>query len=257
MCSAVIDAEGLSFSYTPKATVLDDLSLVVREGERVGIVGANGAGKSTLLLLLAGAAFPTAGRLTIHGVTSSTRTAAEIRRHTGLVFQNPEDMLFMATARADVAFGPRSRGLDEKSVESRVEAALATTGSSRLADRPPWELSDGEKRAVSIAAVLALEPTLLLCDEPSAGLDPVSRRELIRLLPSVPGTLVVASHDLDMILDVCDRVVILGDGRVAADGSVQDILRDEVLLKKHRLELPLRLQACPLCGSVGSAIVGS
>ena len=248
MPEPAIRARELTFAYTPAVAVLQGLDFSVQPGERVGVVGANGAGKSTLLLLLAGVMPPTAGRLTVQGVESSRGGLAAIRRNTGLVFQNPDDMLFMPTVRTDVAFGPEHRGLAPREVEERVRRALTAAGAVALASRPPWGLSGGEKRAVSIAAVLALEPAIVLLDEPSSGLDPLSRRELIRLLPTLTGTIVVASHDLDLVLEVCDRVLVLGGGRAAADGPAAAILRDQPLLAENRLELPLRLQACPVCG---------
>jgi cobalt/nickel transport system ATP-binding protein len=243
----VIEADGLGFGYPGGPLVLKELSLSIAEGERVGIVGANGVGKSTLLLLLAGVMTPHSGRLAVRGAESKANSLDAIRRSAGLVFQNPDDMLFMPTVRADVAFGPSSRGLDDRAVDERVRAALAAAGASHLAHRPPWGLSGGEKRAVSIAAVLALEPSILLLDEPSSGLDPGSRRALIELVPTLPGTLVIASHDLDLVLDLCDRVIVLGGGRVTCDGPAAAVLRDRTLLAANRLELPLRLQACPVC----------
>ncbi len=243
----VIEADGLGYGYPGGALVLDGLTLSIQEGERVGVIGANGVGKSTLLLLLAGVMAPRSGRLAVRGVESSRDTLAVIRKSAGLVFQNPDDMLFMPTVRADVAFGPSSRGLDARTVDQRVRAALAATGASSLAHRPPWELSGGEKRAASIAAALALEPSILLLDEPSSGLDPGSRRGLIELVPTLLGTLVIATHDLDLVLDLCDRVIVLSGGRVASDGPAGVVLRDQALLAANHLELPLRLQACPLC----------
>jgi cobalt/nickel transport system ATP-binding protein len=245
MPEAVIRAEGLTFAYTAGTPVLRGLSLSVHAGERVGIVGANGAGKSTLMHLLAGVMPPQGGKLAVDGVEGLT----EIRRHAGLVFQSPEDMLFMPTVAADVAFGPEHQGLRQEEVRERVQRALSATGATELAARPPWGLSGGEKRAVSIAAVLAMEPSILLLDEPSSGLDPASRRKLIGLIPTLPGTVIVASHDLDLVLEVCDRVLVLGDGGVSADGPAQTVLRDDTLLAANRLELPLRLQSCPICGA--------
>jgi cobalt/nickel transport system ATP-binding protein len=240
-----IRASELTFGYTAGTPVLRGLTFSVGAGERVGIVGANGAGKSTLLLLLAGVMPPKEGMLAVHGVVSSRESLPAIRRHAGLVFQSPEDMLFMPTVAADVAFGPEHQGLGREEVRERVRRALSATGAAELAGRPPWSLSGGEKRAVSVAAALAMEPSILLLDEPSSGLDPASRRELIRLIPTLPGTVIVASHDLDLVLDVCTRVMVLGGGRVRADGAAADILRDGSLLAANRLELPLRLQTCP------------
>jgi cobalt/nickel transport system ATP-binding protein len=250
MSDAAIRASELSFAYTAGAPVLHNLTFSVNHGERLGIVGANGAGKSTLLLLLAGVMPPLGGQLTVCGIDSRGDSLAAIRRHVGLIFQNPDDMLFMPTVGADVAFGPEHQGLRRAEVDERVRRALTATGAAGLSGRPPWGLSGGEKRAVSIAAVLSMEPSILLLDEPSAGLDPASRRDLMGLIPTIPGTVIVASHDLDLVIDVCTRVIVIGGGRVAADGLAADILRDGKLLAANRLELPLRLQACPRCGSL-------
>lgn len=248
MADLVIEASGVGYGYAGGVEALRDVSLRVGAGESVGIVGASGAGKSTLLALVAGVHTPNRGRLVVGGVVSAHDTLPALRAISGLVFQNPDDQLFMQTVRDDVAFGPLNMGLSDTEVAERVSTALADVGAGHLSDRPPHFLSGGEKRAVSIATVLAMNPAILLLDEPSSGLDPVLRRGLIRLIPSLRGTRIVASHDLDLVLEVCDRVLILDGGMVAADGQCREVLSDGELLAAHRLELPLGLQACPRCG---------
>jgi len=172
-----------------------------------------------------------------------------VRRSLGLVFQDPDDQLFMPTVEDDVAFGPRQLGLPEPEVELRVADALGRVGATHLRRRPPHRLSGGEKRAAAIAAVLAMGPSVLVLDEPSSNLDPASRRALIAQLCAFEHTKIVASHDLDLVLDVCRRVLVLSGGKVVADGPSHEVLSDDELLAAARLERPLRLQACPRCGT--------
>ena len=225
---------------------------MVERGESVGIVGANGAGKSTLLMHLVGCLLPAAGDLFLAGVRLEKSTVPALRQHVGLVFQNPDDQLFTPTVREDVAFGPRNQGLAEHEVARRVQQTLADVNAIHLIDRPPYRLSGGEKRVVSIATVLAMAPDILVLDEPTAGLDPGSRRCLIQLLRKLEHTQIIASHDLDLILDTCQRVVVLHQGRIAADGPCRKILSDLPLLARCGLELPLSVQGCPHCGKNAS-----
>ena len=237
-----IEIENLSFAYNAGHPVIDDLTLAIEQGESVGIIGANGAGKSTLLQLLVGLLIPQQGRIIVGHTPLTPKTLAWIRERIGLVFQDPDDQLFMPTIAEDVAFGPRNRGLDEETVRQLVDSALATVGISDLADRPPYQLSGGEKKAASLATVLAMEPDVLVLDEPTASLDPRARRHVINLLKQFEHTRLVTSHDLDLILDVCDRTLVLQDGKILADGPSSQILTDENLLLAAGLELPLRLQ---------------
>ena len=248
MSVPLIDICHLEFTYPDGTPALRDVSLAVCRGESVGIIGANGAGKSTLLLHLAGCLTPSGGKLTIGGTPLHRDTVDAIRRSVGVVFQNPDDQLFMPTVQDDVAFGPRNQGLAEAEVAGRVQEALAAVGAAGLVGRPPYRLSGGEKRAVSIATVLAMSPEILVLDEPTAGLDPRSRRNVIGLLNQLDHTRIVASHDLDLILEVCQRVILLRQGRVAADGRCAEVLRQSALLADGGLELPLTLQGCPVCG---------
>lgn len=237
-----IDFRNVSFCYPDATEAIRDISFRVVHGESVGIVGANGAGKSTLLLHMNGYLMPTTGTVTIGDIELTPATAQEIRKRVGVVFQNPDDQLFMPTVFDDVAFGPLNLGLDDSYVRERVRIALDKVHCGHLRDKPPHHLSGGQKSAVAIAAVLALEPDILVMDEPAANLDPRSRRALINLLSSFNHSKLIASHDLDLILDVCQRCIVIREGRVAADGPTREILADQPLLEENNLELPLSLQ---------------
>jgi len=234
--SCAIEARGLRFRYPNGVTGLDGVDLSVRHGERVAVLGPNGAGKTTLMLhlngLLAGE-----GSLSVAGVDVRGGDTRALRARVGLVFQDPDDQLFMPTVREDVAFGPLNLGMDD--VEARVEAALRTVRMLEAGDRAPHQLSLGQRRRVAIATVLAMDPSLLVLDEPSASLDPRSRRELLQMLGRLDQTMLVVTHDLLFAAELCERAVILSAGRIVADGRCLDILRDEDLLAAHDLELPL------------------
>jgi cobalt/nickel transport system ATP-binding protein len=246
----VLEASHVCHTYPDGTQAIRDVTFAVAAGESVGIIGANGAGKSTLLLHLVGCLFPSEGTLTVGGIVAKANTVTAIRQQVGLVFQNPDDQLFMPTVQADVSFGPRNQGLTEEEVRLRVRQALDAVGELHLLERPPYRLSGGEKRAVSIATVLAMEPDILVLDEPSAGLDPTARRKVIRLLRGFNHTRIVASHDLDLVLEMCQRVILMRAGQVIADGICAEILRNAQLLSDCGLELPLSLQACPVCNPV-------
>jgi cobalt/nickel transport system ATP-binding protein len=237
-----IELENITFSYLAGAPVIDDLTLSIEQGESVGIIGANGAGKSTLLQLLLGLLIPQQGRIVVGHTPLTPKTLPWVRERIGLVFQDPDDQLFMPTIAEDVAFGPRNRGLDEVTVSQLVKTALETVGISELADRPPYKLSGGEKKAASLATVLAMEPDVLVLDEPTASLDPRARRKVLNLLKQFEHTRLITSHDLDLILDVCDRTIVLQNGKILADGPSNQILTDEKLMLAAGLELPMRLQ---------------
>lgn len=172
-----------------------------------------------------------------------------IRQRLGMVFQDPDDQLFMTTVYDDVAFGPRNYKLDEKEVENRVEKALELVGITHLQDRAPYKLSGGEKRAASIATILSMQPDVLIMDEPTSGLDPKARRRVIDLLKSFEHTKIITSHDLDMVIETCNRIIVIRAGEVAADGNADEILKNSVLLDNCGLELPLSLQNCPICST--------
>jgi len=208
-------------------------------GESVGIIGANGAGKSTLLMHLNGYLMPASGTVNIGDVYLNRCTRQEIRKKVGIVFQNPDDQLFMPTVYEDVAFGPLNLGMDETMVRERVRRALEMVNCIDLQNKPPHHLSNGQKSAVAIASVMAMEPDILAMDEPAANLDPRSRRLLINLLKTFEHSKIIASHDLDLILDVCQRCIVIREGRVAADGPTLYILTNKELLEGNHLELPL------------------
>ena len=247
MSHHTIDFNAVSYQYPDGTAALADVSLHIGHGEAVAIVGANGSGKTTLLAQLCGLLFPTAGDVNIGGYPVRPQTLAHIRDTVGLVMQNPDDQLFMPTVYEDVAFGPINMGLPPADVEQRVTEALATVGALSLKTRPPYRLSGGQKRAVAIATVLAMEPSILVMDEPTAELDPFARRQLINLLKTFPHTKIIATHDLDMVLDLCERTVILSEGRVLADGATRELFTDNDLLARAHLEQPFAMQACPIC----------
>jgi len=252
MSHHIIQANNLKYTYPDGRQALNDVTFQIVHGESVGIVGANGAGKSTLLLHLVGVLFPDEGEVRVGEIPVIKKTLPVIRQSVGMVFQNPDDQLFMTTVYDDVAFGPRNYKLPEEEVEKRVKNSLETVGILHLMDRPPYKLSGGEKRAAAIATVLAMQPDLLIMDEPSSALDPKSRRRLITLLQRFEHTKIIATHDLDMVLELCERTIVLSDGKVITDGPTKEILTNEELMEKCGLETPLGLQGCPLFKGKGS-----
>ncbi len=248
MSHHIVELRELAFSYPDGTAALRGVSLRITHGEAVAVVGANGAGKSTLLHQLDGSLRPSGGELRVGDVPVTPGTLPTVRRAVGMVFQDPDDQLFMPSVFEDVAFGPLNQGLPPAEVERRVVEALETVGALHLRRRPPFRLSGGEKRAVAIATVLAMAPDILVMDEPSAGLDPRGRRRLIELLRRFEHTRIVATHDLDLALELCERTVVLAKGAVVADGPTAELLADRALLEANGLERPLRLQGCPVCG---------
>lgn len=246
MSHHLVEVKDLEYSYPDGTAVLQGVSFRITHGEKVAIIGANGAGKSTLLLQLNGCLLPRAGTVRIGDLPLNKETLPHIRRTVGMVFQDPDDQLFMPLVRDDVAFGPLNLGLPPEEVEQRVEQALTTVGALHLKARPPYRLSGGEKRAVAIASVLSMSPDILVMDEPTSFLDPKTRRQLIELLQTFHHTLIIATHDLDMVLDLCSRTIILKAGQVIADGPTRDLLQDDGLLHASGLERPLCMQGCPV-----------
>lgn len=240
-----LEVRDLWVSYPDGTQALRGLSFRLEHGEAVGLVGANGAGKSTTLLSLAGLIMPHKGSVNLGGTILSKKTVGEIRRRIGFLFQDPDDQLFMPTVFDDVAFGPLNQGLSAEEVEERVRTALDQVGAGQLAERPTYRLSGGEKRSVAIATVLSMMPDVLIMDEPSASLDPRGRRLLIGLLKTFTHTRLVATHDLDLVLEVCPRTIVLSEGRVEADGETARIFEDRELLERCRLEPPLCMQGMP------------
>jgi energy-coupling factor transporter ATP-binding protein EcfA2 len=235
----VLRVDGLVFRYPGGPTALNGLRFETRAGETVGVVGPNGAGKTTLFLCLAGAMTIPKGCVSVAGVDPSDR---EQRRQlpfkVGIVFQNSDDQLINSTVFDDVAFGPLNLSLPADEVRRRVADAVGRVGLTGFEQRVPFHLSSGEKRRVALAGVLALSPEILLLDEPSAHLDPRGRRELIKLINSLEGTKLIASHDLELILRTCTRALVLDTGRLIADGPARTILSDKVLMESHGLEVP-------------------
>jgi cobalt/nickel transport system ATP-binding protein len=251
MSHHIVEAHDVHYAYPDGTAGLCGVSFRITHGESVALVGENGAGKSTLLLHMNGYLTAARGKIRIGDYPVSLKTVDAIRRSVGMVFQNHDDQLFMPTVFDDVAFGPLNLGLDSEDVERKVVQALETVGATHLRNRPPYRLSQGEKRAVAIATVLSMSPDILVLDEPTSSLDPAARRRLIELLKTFHHTKIIATHDLDMAADLCERTIVLHQGRVIADGPTMAVLRDEDVMYRSNLENPLRLQECPVCGSEG------
>jgi cobalt/nickel transport system ATP-binding protein len=236
-----IEVSHLHFSYPDGTEALRGIELTVEPGEKVALVGPNGAGKSTLLLHLNGVLGGGHGSVVIDGITVAPSTVRQVRAAVGLVFQDPDDQLFSPTVRDDVAFGPIHMGVPEHELHHRVERALAAVGMSGFEARVPHHLSIGQRKRIAVATVLSMDPTVLVLDEPTAGLDPRGRRELMAVLAVRPETLLVSTHDLAMVAETLSRTVVLDGGAVVADGPSAELLRDEALLEAHGLESPFRL----------------
>lgn len=230
--------EGLAHVYPDGTQALAGIDLRVQRGERVAVLGPNGAGKTTLVLHLNGVLTATAGTVTVDGLPVAKPNLAEVRQRVGLVFQDPDDQLFMPTVRQDVAFGPANSGLRGEELQRRVDDALAAVGMADHADRAPHHLSFGQKRRVAVATVLAMGPSILVLDEPSSNLDPVARREFAELVRALRLTTLVVTHDLLYAYELCERSVIVNEGRLRADGPTGELLRDDGLMAANRLELP-------------------
>jgi cobalt/nickel transport system ATP-binding protein len=236
----VITVEHLHFSYPDGRTALSDISFQVDAGETVGLIGPNGAGKSTLLLHLNGilGGPPQSGRIFINGLEVNREHLEQIRQQVGFLFQDPDDQVFSTTVEEDVAFGPQQQGLSQAEIKQRVSEALKAVHLTGFEKRMPWHLSLGEKRRVGLAGVWACQPQILVFDEPTANFDPRGRREFIQLCRSLPATKIIASHDLEMILALCNRVMLLDAGTLVAQGQVDVMLSDEPLMLAHGLEKP-------------------
>ena len=233
-----IELRDVHFAYGDGHAALEGVSLEIQAGERVAILGPNGAGKSTLCLHLNGILRPRSGQVLLDGRPVDDRSMPQVRRRVGVVFQDPDDMLFMPTVEQDIAFGPANLGLSPADIEQRVVTALDMVDMAEVRTRPPHHLSFGQRKRVAAAAVLAMEPDVLVLDEPSSNLDPQARREFAEILQRLPQTLVLVTHDLPYAWQLCDRAVIVDYGRIAADGDIGDVLRDADLLAAHHLELP-------------------
>ncbi len=236
--TAALLVEGLAYAYPDGRQALYGVDLRVEPGERVAVLGPNGAGKTTLVLHLNGVLGGGRGRVEVAGLPVGKRTLREIRRRVGIVFQDPDDQLFMPTVRDDVAFGPANFGLRGPELDARVAHALDAVGMAEHAGRSPLHLSGGQRRRVALATVLACDPEILVLDEPSANLEPVARRELAEVLLGLGRTTLMVTHDLPYALQLCPRGVLMDDGVIVADGPTRELLADAALLAAHRLELP-------------------
>jgi cobalt/nickel transport system ATP-binding protein len=234
----VLDVRGLAYAYPDGHQALFGVNLHVHRGERVALLGPNGAGKTTLVLHLNGILGAGAGTVEVSGLPVTKEHLLEVRRRVGVVFQDPDDQLFMPSVREDVAFGPANLGVRGAALEARVLDALDRVGMVDFVDRPPHHLSFGQRRRVAVATVLAMEPEILVLDEPSSNLDPASRRELADILRSLDVTVLMVTHDLPYAFELCPRSVVLSDGVVVADGPTREVLTDDALMAAHRLELP-------------------
>ena len=235
--------QNLSHVYAGGRTALDGVTFAVEPGECVALVGPNGAGKTTLFLRLCGVLSGKPGQASVCGLDPADPAhRKKLPETVGVVFQNPDDQLFSPTVLDDVAFGPLNLGATPEEARTRALEALAAVGLPDAADRVPFQLSGGDKRRAALAGVLAMRPAVLLLDEPSAFLDPRGRRDLIELLPALPGTKLIATHDLDLVLDICPRVIVLDGGKLVADGPACELLAHPEIIERHGLEIPYRLR---------------
>ncbi len=247
---SAIELNHVSFKYEQSENLLDNINIHIQLGETVGIVGANGAGKSTILKLITGLLTPVSGQVRVLGQELSRKSIKDIRRKIGYTFQDPDNQLFMPSVFEDVAFAARQEHKSEEEIKQIVHDALTQVGGMHLMHKASYKMSGGEKRIVTLATALATKPDILILDEPSVGLDPKSRRDLIRLLQARQETMLITTHDMDMALDLCDRIIVLYNGAIQADDKPMTIFNNKKLICNNHLELPLRLQACPNCGNV-------
>ena len=237
----MIEFQDVSFSYDKKTPVVQNIDLVIKKGETVGLIGANGAGKSTIMKLMLGLLKPE-GEILVDGLAVKKENLSDIRKKVGYVLQDSDNQMFMPTVYEDMMFGLRNYGMSVGAAEQQVDEVLEQLGLQELKYRYNHKISGGEKRMAAIATVLAMQPEVLLMDEPTTALDPYNRRTVIRMIQSLPQTKLIASHDLDMILETCDRVILLSRGKIVADGDCRNVLQDRALLEKHRMELPFCMQ---------------
>lgn len=235
MSHHILRLENVAYTYPDGCRALEDISFTVGHGRHVAIVGANGAGKSTLLLCMGGLLLPTSGTIAIGSTKIVRRTLSIVRRSVGLVFQNPDDQLFMPTVEEDVAFGPVNMGLPPDQIELRVEDALRRVGAEDLRRKAPYRLSGGQKKRVAIASVLAMEPSVLVMDEPTGGLDPKARHQIMELVAEFEHTTVIATHDMQLAEELCPRTIMMLRGRLSADGPTEALLHDRGLLELSEL----------------------
>jgi cobalt/nickel transport system ATP-binding protein len=253
MSRVMIEVDNVHFSYPDGHQVLKGLSCHIHEGEKVALIGPNGAGKSTFMSHLNGVQLPVSGRVVIDGIEVRKDTLKQVRRKVGIVFQDPDDQLFCPTVFDDVAFGPLNLGLPREQIEARVKEALEVVGLQGFEQRSSFHLSFGERKRLALATVLSYQPEILVFDEPSTNMDPLNRRNLINWLRESDRTILLCTHDLDIALEVCDRCLLLVDGRIEADGPAGEILYDRALLEANKLELPLALMTHELLHDILAA----
>ncbi|MBQ0005518.1 MAG: ABC transporter ATP-binding protein [Clostridiales bacterium] len=241
----MLDFNNVTYSYPGGEPALNGISFHISDGEQIGLIGANGAGKSTLMKAALGL-IGVQGTITACGLQMNKQNLSQIRKHLGYVLQNSDNQMFMPTVIEDMIFGPVNYGMSREEAEKVADKTLAQLGMEHLRDRHNHRMSGGEKRMAAIATILAMEPKLMLMDEPSAALDPRNRRILIDMLNQLPVTKIIASHDLDMILETCDRVILINDGQIVADGDTLTVLSNKTLLENNNLELPFCLAGIPM-----------
>ena len=246
-----LEIESLGFSYEDGTVALENVSLSLERGEKVAIVGPNGAGKSTLLHLIAGFRMPFTGKVLIDSQTLTESSADDLRKMVGLLFQDPDDQIFMPTVEEDVAFGPRNLRLDD--IDGRVSKGLRSAGVETLAKRKPHKLSYGMKKRVAIAGIMAMDPNILLLDEPTSGLDPKARSELIKLLKGMDRSMLIATHDLEAAAEIVDRAVVLNVG-ILMEGTMRDLVMSRDLLERAGLEIPPVSKLFSVLGSMGYSV---
>ena len=235
----IISVSDLSFGYDSKRKVLENINFQLKKGESVGLVGANGVGKSTLLRILVGLNTGFQGDVMVNNIPLEKKNLKTIRKNVGYVFQDADSQLFMSTVFDDVAFAPRNYGMSEAEVNEKTMEALKVVHIEQLKDKQIYKLSGGEKKLATIATILSTEPDVILMDEPSVALDPKNRRNLINILNRLNQAKIIASHDLNMIMDTCERTILLSDGKIIKDGNTKEILLDKELMEESGLELPL------------------
>ncbi len=237
-----IICSNVSFSYDKSSKILHEISFTAGHDDAIGLIGANGVGKSTLLRILVGLEMEFTGEVSIGEIKVTKKTLPRVREKIGYVFQDSENQLFMPTVYEDIAFAPRNYGLDSDQVEERVRHALDLIDIDYLKNKQPYKMSGGEKKLAAIATILAMTPDVILMDEPTIALDPRNRRRLINILNNLDHIKIIASHDLDMVLETCNRVILMSEGKIIADGETRDILTNRELLEANGLELPFCLQ---------------
>ncbi len=242
MSKDIIKINEITFTYDENSPLIKDLSFSIKEGECVGIIGANGAGKSTLLKLILGLLDLNSGEIIVDGIVLNKKNIKEIRKKIGYVFQDSELQLFMPRVIDDVAFGVINQGYSEEEAEKIAEEALKRVAALHLKKRPPYELSGGEMKKVALATVLAMKPEILIFDEPTIGLDPKSRRNLINLINRMKKTTIIATHDMEMALDICDKIIVIYEGKIVLSGTAKEVFSDEEILLKYDLEQPYSMK---------------